>query len=371
MFERMGPSMGVGVNVVGAGRRRDGTRDGAVDGAVPARATLVLYAVCCFTVLAVLTVDGPLRWGEITLSLLLQAVVGLLLLADVRGRRDGAPRIRAIGVCGVVAYLVAIALMRDGSGASAGFGPLVLLPVAWSSLRARRTELTVAVVGAATVYVAPMLIIGAPRYPQSGLRAALLFVVIAGGLGITVMHLVRRVERLIRQLSALARTDELTGLANRRAWTELLGRELAHSRRSGQPVAVAMLDLDFFKQYNDSHGHPAADRLLRSTTAAWVATLRDTDVLARWGGDEFALLLPGCDSVCAAMVIERLRAACPAVHFSAGVAAADSGSTQETIIAAADAAVYEAKRTRRSTTSLAGRRGGGQDRPALPPRVLR
>jgi diguanylate cyclase (GGDEF)-like protein len=360
--------MGVGVNVLGAGRGRDGT----VDGAVPARATLILYAVCCFTVLAVLAVDGPLRWREITLSLLLQAVVGLLLLADVRGRRDGAPRMRAIGICGVVAYLVAVALMRDGAGASAGFGPLVLLPVAWSSLRARRTELAVAVIGAAVVYLAPMVIIGAPRYPQSALRAAILFVVIAGGLGITVMHLVRRVERLIRQLSALARTDELTGVANRRAWTELLGREVSLSRRTGRPLVVAMIDLDCFKQYNDSHGHLAADRLLREAAAAWVATLRDTDVVARWGGDEFALLLPSCDPACAAMVIERLRAACPAVQFSAGVAEADAGSTPESIIAAADAAVYEAKRTRRSTTALAGRRGERQDaRPASPPRVLR
>ncbi|MFL5830630.1 MAG: GGDEF domain-containing protein [Solirubrobacteraceae bacterium] len=364
--------MGVGVNVIGAGRRPDGARYGAVDGAVPARATLILYAVCCFAVLAVLTVGGSLRWSEITLSLLLQAVVGLLLLADIRGRRDGSERIRAIGVCGVVAYLIAVALMRDASGAGAGFGPLVLLPVAWSSLRARRTELAVAVLGAALVYLAPILMIGAPRYPASGLRAGLLFLVISGGLGITVMHLVRRVERLIKQLSSLARTDELTGLANRRAWTDLLGRELSLSRRSGQALVVALIDLDFFKEYNDSHGHLAADRLLRAATAAWGATLRDTDVLARWGGDEFALLLPSCDAACAALVVERLRASCPEAQFSAGVAQADADSTPESIIAAADAAVYEAKRTGRSSTSLAGRRGNKQSAPsASPPRVLR
>jgi diguanylate cyclase (GGDEF)-like protein len=112
--------------------------------------------------------------------------------------------------------------------------------------------------------------------------------------------------------------------------------------------------------------------LLRSATAAWGATPRDTDVLARWGGDEFALLLPSCDAACAAFVVERLRASCPEAQFSAGVAQADADSTPESIIAAADAAVYEAKRTGRSSTSLARRRGSRQSAPsASPPRVLR
>jgi diguanylate cyclase (GGDEF)-like protein len=135
---------------------------------------------------------------------------------------------------------------------------------------------------------------------------------------------------------------------------------------------VAIIDLDFFKQYNDRHGHPAADRLLCSIAAAWAATLRDTDVLARWGGDEFVLLLPGCDAACAAMVIERLRPVCAAAQFSAGVAQADAASTQESILAAADAAVYEAKRTRRNSTSLAGWRGNRPvAMPISPARVLR
>jgi diguanylate cyclase (GGDEF)-like protein len=368
----MGPSKGAAANVLDAGRRSDVGRDGAVGGAVPARATLILYAVCCFAVLAVLPVDGALRWSEITLSLLLQAVVGLLLLADIRVRNAGGRRIRAIGICGVIAYLVAVALMRDASAAGAGFGPLVLLPVAWASLRARRAELAVAVIGTALVYLAPILIIGAPRYPQSGLRAGLLFLVISAGLGITVTHLVRRVERLIKQLSSLARTDELTGLPNRRVWTDLLGRELSLSRRSGQPLVVAVIDLDFFKEYNDSHGHLAADRLLRAATAAWTAMLRDADMLARWGGDEFVLLLSGCDAACATLVIERLRSACREAQFSAGLAQADAHSTPESIIAAADSAVYVAKRTRRNSTSLAGRRDDRQTAPsASPPRVLR
>ena len=72
-----------------------------------------------------------------------------------------------------------------------------------------------------------------------------------------------------------------------------------------------MLDLDFFKRYNDEHGHLAGDRLLRAAAAAWQATLRTTDVLARWGGEEFALMLPGCDGAGAAVLIERLRGTLP------------------------------------------------------------
>jgi diguanylate cyclase (GGDEF)-like protein len=95
-------------------------------------------------------------------------------------------------------------------------------------------------------------------------------------------------------------------------------------------------------------------------------------VPARWGGDEFVLLLPGCDAACAAVVIDRLRIVCPEAQFSAGVAQADAGSTQESILASADAAVYKAKRTRRNSTSLAGRRGNRQvAMPTSPARVLR
>ena len=149
---------------------------------------------------------------------------------------------------------------------------------------------------------------------------------------------------LLGRLDELTRTDELTGLPNRRAWDELLTHELAVAERHDKRLSVAMLDLDFFKAYNDKHGHLAGDRLLRAAAAIWQTTLRATDVLARWGGEEFALLLPGCDADGAAALIERLRGSLPdGVTFSAGVVSSDGTDAPRTLIDAADQALYQAK----------------------------
>jgi diguanylate cyclase (GGDEF)-like protein len=118
----------------------------------------------------------------------------------------------------------------------------------------------------------------------------------------------------------LARTDSLTGVANRRAWDEELPRELARAARSGQPVCIGLLDLDHFKAYNDQHGHQAGDRLLKECAAAWEGRLRKTDLLARYGGEEFAFLLPDCNLNDTMEIAERLRTAQPEVTCSIGVA---------------------------------------------------
>jgi diguanylate cyclase (GGDEF)-like protein/PAS domain S-box-containing protein len=164
-------------------------------------------------------------------------------------------------------------------------------------------------------------------------------------------------DALLRRLEGLSRTDELTGLPNRRAWDELLARERAVAARTGRPLSVAMLDLDCFKAYNDLHGHLAGDRLLRAAAAAWQSSLRETDLLARWGGEEFVLLLPGCDLASAGLLIERLRGQLPdAVTFSAGVASWDplAAASADDLVAAADAALYAAKEGGRDRVVLAG-----------------
>lgn len=149
---------------------------------------------------------------------------------------------------------------------------------------------------------------------------------------------------LLGRLDELTRTDELTGLPNRRAWDELLVQELTVAERHGGALSVAMLDLDFFKRYNDEHGHLAGDRLLRAAAAVWQGTLRSSDVLARWGGEEFALMLPGCDGAGAAALIERLRGTLPDnVTFSAGVATSDGRTGPRALVDAADQALYTAK----------------------------
>jgi diguanylate cyclase (GGDEF)-like protein len=154
---------------------------------------------------------------------------------------------------------------------------------------------------------------------------------------------------LLDRLEQVARTDELTGLPNRRAWQEALPRELARARRAGEPVCVAMLDLDHFKQFNDLWGHQAGDRLLKQVAGAWSDELRASDLLARYGGEEFALLLPACDSEQAERIIERLRAVIPEHQTSsAGLASWDGAATASELIGCADDALYEAKRRGRN-----------------------
>jgi diguanylate cyclase (GGDEF)-like protein/PAS domain S-box-containing protein len=154
-------------------------------------------------------------------------------------------------------------------------------------------------------------------------------------------------QRLLERLRDLARTDPLTGLANRRLWDERVAVELARAQRYERPLCVAAIDLDRFKPYNDTHGHQAGDVLLREATAAWRGVLRGPDLLSRWGGDEFALLLPDCDLTCAERIVSRLQDVTPGgeedVGCSAGLVRWEAGESAENVIARADAALYAAK----------------------------
>jgi diguanylate cyclase (GGDEF)-like protein len=106
-----------------------------------------------------------------------------------------------------------------------------------------------------------------------------------------------------------------------------------------------------FKDYNDAHGHLAGDRLLVHAAAAWRSALRDTDVLARWGGDEFGLLLPGCDADEGQAVLDRMRTTCPDVRFSFGLAEWDRHSSPVAVVALADRALYSSKNANRILAS--------------------
>jgi diguanylate cyclase (GGDEF)-like protein/PAS domain S-box-containing protein len=154
-------------------------------------------------------------------------------------------------------------------------------------------------------------------------------------------------ERLLERLRDLARTDPLTGLANRRLWDERVAVELARAQRYDRPLCVAAIDLDRFKPYNDAHGHQAGDVLLREATTAWRGVLRGADLLSRWGGDEFALLLPDCDLDCAERIVSRLQEVTPGgeegVGCSAGLVRWEVGESAEQVVARADAALYAAK----------------------------
>jgi len=163
-------------------------------------------------------------------------------------------------------------------------------------------------------------------------------------------------------LSRRAITDGLTGLYNHQHFQDRADEEFRRALRYAQPLALLMIDLDAFKQVNDTHGHPVGDAVLRHASAVFREQLRDTDVLARYGGEEFAALLPQTPSPGAARVAHRLRAALEHTPFSSpgapafqvtasvGVSVAPAGgvTTPEALIARADAALYQAKRAGRN-----------------------
>ncbi len=146
-------------------------------------------------------------------------------------------------------------------------------------------------------------------------------------------------------LAEQARRDPLTGLVNRRGWEETLDAEMARARRSGDALAVLMLDLDGLKAFNDTSGHQAGDELLAGVARMWSSQLRPTDVLARYGGDEFVALLPGCPQSTAGRVADALLCHMPpGGSCSAGVAQWDGLEDGAALVARADAALYAGKR---------------------------
>jgi len=160
----------------------------------------------------------------------------------------------------------------------------------------------------------------------------------------------------------LATTDAMTGVANHRELEAYLDRELQRSRKTREPLALIMCDLDHFKEINDTVGHPAGDAVLRHLTSQiLVPAVRPKDLVARYGGDEFVLVLRGADSRAAVAIAERIRRtiggqavlldgkAVSNLSLSLGIAVFPrDGDTREALVQAADQALYVAKRTGRN-----------------------
>jgi len=172
---------------------------------------------------------------------------------------------------------------------------------------------------------------------------------------ITVVRDVTLQRRLEDQLRYEATTDSLTGLANRRQFLADCERELRRASRSAGPVAVAVIDMDHFKDINDLHGHATGDAAITTFAQAVTSRIRDIDILGRLGGDEFGLLLPDADLDRATTAVERVRAALTVepllidghrmtMTFSAGVAVnVGESDTVDELVARADRALYDAK----------------------------
>lgn len=164
-------------------------------------------------------------------------------------------------------------------------------------------------------------------------------------------------KRFEAELTELAVTDPVTGLWNRRHTSELLAADLAQAQRHGQALTLLMLDLDHFKAINDSHGHQTGDRVLVEVARRLIGNMRSTDVVGRWGGEEFVVLLRYCglrDGLAAAEKLRRKISETPfeklfRVSASIGAAELQAGDDLASWISRADAALYQAKRAGRNT----------------------
>lgn len=155
------------------------------------------------------------------------------------------------------------------------------------------------------------------------------------------------------------RTDPLTGVRNRRALDEALESMFAMKARYDQPFAIALFDIDHFKKVNDEHGHLCGDRVLRAVAGLLADTARSTDIVTRYGGEEFLVLMPQTDLAGAKLLSERLRAqiedsvfAEVHVTVSAGIAEAKHGENAHLLLSRADEALYRAKRDGRNCVRL-------------------
>ena len=156
-------------------------------------------------------------------------------------------------------------------------------------------------------------------------------------------------EELLEKVQEMARRDSLTGLPNRRALEEQLPQAMARARRARSPLCVAILDIDHFKDYNDTHGHLAGDEVLRACAKAWDSALRAEDTIVRFGGEEFLVLLPDTSPEQATEIIERLRAETPmGQSCSAGLACWDYAEDIDGLLGRADKALYLAKASGRN-----------------------
>jgi diguanylate cyclase (GGDEF)-like protein len=172
-----------------------------------------------------------------------------------------------------------------------------------------------------------------------------------------------------RRLLAAATTDPLTGLSNRAAFYQRAQSELAQGRRRAEPLSLMLADVDFFKRINDEFGHEAGDLVLVRLAELMRQTLREVDVLARWGGEEFLVLLPSADIAEAAAVAERLRQAVAAarigigahtvqVTMSFGLAQVKPHHDLQSVTQRADQALYRSKREGRNRVSSASEAEG-------------
>jgi diguanylate cyclase (GGDEF)-like protein len=296
--------------------------------------------------------------------------------AALRGLEACLQRRSEAGIALVCAVLISILGVIDGlTGFEATFAQFYLFPVMLAAFFAgRRLALLASVVAAATWGMIDVLgghaySIGAILYWNAAARLMMFSIV---GLLTAAVSSRLAAERLE------ARSDFLTGLANRREFFARLAAEQMRASRYRHAFSLVVFDVDDFKAVNDSRGHDAGDVLLRIIAATLGTSLRGSDTAARLGGDEFAVLLPETDAQAAQTVVQNLRAQLAeamarggyAVGFSVGVVTSvDGTASPETLMKRADQLAYAVKRSGKGSThsaELGAGVGAGRDGPSPP-----
>jgi diguanylate cyclase (GGDEF)-like protein len=282
---------------------------------------------------------------------LVSVVLGALILgAGSRVPRGALAFLGPLGV-GVVAYALAT---THGAGDAA---VLYMWPVLWTAFFfGRKGALSIVACVGVAQGLALLALPAADGYFDRWVDVTVSVSVVAA----VVLVLTSRNDELLARLADEARTDPLTSLLNRRGFDEHATVELAHARREAHSVAVASIDIDHFKHVNDEWGHDIGDKVLARLGAILAAQSREVDVVARVGGEEFVVLMPGCNASDAGAFTDRVRrslaaaddSGLPTVRVSAGVTAETAPDNVATLLRRADAALYEAKRTGRNRTVI-------------------
>ena len=272
-----------------------------------------------------------------------------------------------LGPLGVLLIATALATTKGaGDGAI-----LYVWPVLWSSFFFGRRGAIGILACIAVAHTLTLLVLpAASSYPGRWVDVMVSTSVVAA----VVLTLVHRNDLLLARLAEEARTDALTGLLNRRGFDERAGLELARARREDSAIAVAIFDIDYFKRVNDEWGHDTGDRVLARTARMLAAHARDIDIVARFGGEEFVVLLPGVDDADVRAFAERARAAMaapdpdglPTIQLSAGVVSAPTPLDIDALLGTADSALYNAKRSGRDRTVSVEISARGGETPANP-----
>ena len=312
----------------------------------------------------------------ILVLMMLFGASGLLFASRFLALAEHAPRALQVvrWFCGLGAGAMALCLLAGSHQGAAivafSFVSLFTLGMLWLGALAVRNGrevgryfLAAALCGALGTATTTLAVLGWLPFTAGTYHAVEVGIIVeATLLALALAYQMRYHQRISRHAERLARLDPLTELHNRRAFLELAGMTWSSAERGGRPLSLIMMDIDHFKQINDQHGHEAGDQALVEIARLLERQKRTGDILARWGGEEFILLLPETDLEHAAAFAERIRLALSASRLrlahgsvalatSFGVAERKSHSRLEDLISAADMELYAAKREGRNRVS--------------------